>query len=84
MGKFKKTIIVEAVQWTGHNFDELKAFCGCVERTGNHHCTGDVTIPMSDRFGVILVGEWIVKNVNGDHHSCDDDYFKRTYESTEE
>lgn len=76
----KKPVVVEAVQWTGSNFDEIKEFCGndVVENTGTkysylqiHTLEGGMTASK---------GDYIIKGVSGEFYPCKPDIFEKTYE----
>ena len=73
----KKPVVIEAVQYTGPNFEEIEAFVG-----------GDAEF----RDGKLLVatlegplyaspGDWIIKGVKGELYPCKPDVFSQTYEA---
>lgn len=76
----KKSVVVEAVQWTGENHAEMCEFIdpeafeiipriGLVIHTleGDHHASP---------------GDYIIKGVNGEFYPCKPDIFAKTYESS--
>lgn len=80
MSKYrKKPVVVEAVQWTGENFDELQAFM----KDG----VGDF-IMIEQRLDIYTlegsyfaqVGDYIIKDEKGEFYSCKPNIFRKTYE----
>ncbi len=77
----KKPIVVDAIQWTGHNTKEAMEFVGT-----------DNIIAYTTYFeikrieGNLKVSEmdWIVKGVKGEFYPCKPDIFKETYEKVED
>ena len=82
MAKFrKKPVIVEAIQWTGKNLDELRRFM-----KGNLPDLGAVGRPDSliiytlEGNHYANIGDWIIKGVKGEFYPCKPDIFEQTYE----
>ena len=78
----KKPIPVEAIQWTGHNFDEIHDFVTNrpVVVTGNNEVIistleGDMRAPE---------GSWIIRGPLGEFYPCRGEVFEETYEQVEE
>ena len=75
----KKPIVVEAVQWTGSNLDELRAFVPEEFRYNKiHQPMGIWTLE-----GVMTIseGDWIIKGVKGEFYPCKPDIFAESYEN---
>ncbi len=78
MGKYrKKPVVIEAIQWTGLNDEEMIEFINNDEWS------------ISDPFIIIKTlegdmkaseGDWIIKGVNGEFYPCKPDIFEKTYE----
>lgn len=86
----KKPLIVEAVQWTGQNTEEIKTWSG----------NRIVSIPFStsspsklfsptryclqlrtlEGTMIIIIGDWIIKGIKGEFYGCKPDIFEQTYE----
>ena len=76
----KKPVVIEAVQWTGSNRDEIKEFVpedkrdirpeGLVLFTLEGHCYASFD-------------DWIIKGVKGEFYPCKPDIFEMTYEKVE-
>ena len=73
----KKPVVIEAVQWTGHNLDEVGVFMGGmkypVETMGIliHTLEGDM---------VASINDFIIKGISGEFYPCKPDIFFKTYE----
>jgi hypothetical protein len=76
MKKFrKKPVIVEAVQWTGRNDQEINKFAaphGVYKR--------EVIIQTLEGVMRGQVGDWIIRGVKGEFYPCKPDIFAATYE----
>ena len=76
----KKPVTIEAVQWTGKNYDEMRHFLPCGVRRfdvdGLHINTleGDMRA---------APGDYIIKGVKGEFYPCKPDIFKQTYSPVE-
>lgn len=89
----KKPLVVEAIQWTGKNFDEVARFVGDdfgykkayedeQERAQKY---GEYTVREFDGNELIyseqaIVGDWIIKDVKGEFYTCKPDIFEATYD----
>lgn len=81
-----KSVVVQAVQWTGHNYKEIIYF---IKPNG---FTLIRTISQPNAFicnntgatKYVSVGDWIVQGVNGDFYPCKPDIFEQTYAVTGE
>jgi hypothetical protein len=83
----KKPVVIEAIQWTGNNRNEILEFLG--------HGTGHL-IPLdgfqADPFCCATIAtlegymhakpmDWIIRGVKGELYPCKPDIFALTYES---
>lgn len=85
----KKPVVIEAVQWTGKNQAEIKAF------SASAHCYEDsdysdgsslgwkCVIPTMEGDMTANVGDWIIKGVQKEFYPCKPDIFAKTYEPAE-
>lgn len=73
----KKRIVIEAVQFTGLNFDEIEAFVGgdYGKDANGRGVIATLEGPMS-----ISQNDWILKGVEGEFYPCKDAIFRKTYE----
>lgn len=100
MAKYrKKPVVIEAIQWTGSNEEEIKNFAGISAKFKYLSCSGNgymlTTEKPSDEHTVSLEiatlegnmtakeGDYIIKGVNGEFYPCKPDIFKQTYEEVE-
>ena len=79
----KKPVIIDAVQWTGDNYDEIKRFAG-----DNVAMNGTDLIVKTLEDGkdnkakhVATVGDYIIRGVEGEYYFCKPRIFKNTYEA---
>ncbi len=74
----KKPVVIEAIKWTGNNAMEIKSFVG-VNAT---HLKGDDVIIIITLEGnhKAIVGDMIIKGVQGEFYPCKPDIFAKTYE----
>lgn len=89
----KKPVIIEAVQWTGLNLEEIKGFVG---KHLEYHiddtswkvfkCRPRVIIKIKTLEGDHLAkeGGFIIKGVQGEFYPCKPDIFEKTYEEIDE
>ena len=73
----KRPIIIEAVQHTGENLEEVCEFLRTYIRK-----TGDdgIYIETLEGFMRADVGDWIIKGISGELYPCKPDIFALTYE----
>jgi hypothetical protein len=77
MPKFrKKPVVVEAIQWTGENTDEVEHFLQGFGYPQHRY------VPIATLEGVMNadIGDWIIKGVKGEFYPCKPDIFHVTYE----
>lgn len=72
----KKPVVINAVQWTGQNADELARFLG-----GGLTFRGeDLIIKTLEGDMKARQGDYIICGVNGEFYPCDEGIFEKTYE----
>lgn len=76
MKKYRKTAIVEAVQWTGENYEEINEFIGQKNLFSN---TGLCYIETLEGKMKAISGDFICKGVKGEFWAIKEDIFKETY-----
>lgn len=75
----KKPVKVQAVQWTGDNYEEVADFVGyirfpcCLDKDSMF-----ITTLEGDHYA--RKGDWIIRGVNGEFYPCKPDIFEKTYE----
>ncbi len=75
----KKPIVIEAIQWTGKNIDEVLRFMPKVD-IGQKHQEEELTIITLEGNMTTSKGDWIIKGVKGEFYPCKPDIFEATYE----
>ena len=82
MQKFRrKPIEVEAVQLTVENIGEVAKWCnGCVKEMGRGPRQMAIDIPSPEGGLRALIGDWIIKGVNGEFELYWSDVFDANYE----
>lgn len=78
----KKPIPVEAIQWTGKNFDEIHEFV----TNKPIFITGSNEIILSTLEGDMRApeGSWIIRGPMGEYYPCRREVFEETYEPVED
>lgn len=89
MAKFiKKPIVIEAVQFTRNNWQEVKSFTNDTAHTLTieRRIDGLTTciIPTLEGQHMATEGDWIIKGVQGEFYPCKPDIFEKTYERFEQ
>lgn len=74
----KKPVEIEAIQWTGDNFDELERFTdnSTLVKFFNH----ELLIYTLEGVMHASIGDYIIKGVEGEFYPCKPDIFNKTYE----
>ena len=75
----KKPIVVEALQWTGTNYDEMSAFC---DKLKSRHGSS-IIIDTLEGDMTAYATYYIVKGLVGEYWPVREDIFKESYESVE-
>ncbi|KNX38082.1 hypothetical protein [Luteipulveratus halotolerans] len=81
----KKPVVIDAIQWTGQNADEVLAFTGSAARLESADCHGDgppYLVAINTLEGRMVAGrdDWIIRGVQGEFYPCKSDIFEATYE----
>jgi hypothetical protein len=76
----KKPVVIEAVQWNGENYDEMRAFVGHAADIGLDY----VWITTLEGTMQASKGDYVIKGVQGEFYPCKPDIFEATYERVEE
>lgn len=73
----KKPVVIDAIQWTGDNIEEIGEFL-----TGVHWATAgrNPVIPTREGDMTASPNDWIIKGVAGEFYPCKPDIFAATYE----
>ena len=72
----KKPVVVEAIQWTGKNLDDVIKF----NVNGQWKKGEDLKIFTLEGVMKANIGDYIIKGVKGEFYPCKPDIFEKTYE----
>lgn len=78
----KKPVLIQAVQWTGENRSEVRAFADADRAGGVLILDGETGVAIETLEGTMLAspGDWIIRGVKGEFYPCKPDIFEATYE----
>ena len=83
----KKPVIIEAIQYTGRNGHILRSWSDgqviespVAEPTEDYPNGSYVQIKTLEGVMCGIIGDWIIKGVNGEFYPCKPDIFEKTYE----
>lgn len=88
----KKPIVVEAIQWTGLNLEEVKAFVGehlkyeimdAAWEVGKGAPCIYMEISTLEGNHICTKNDFIIKGISGEFYPCKPDIFEQTYEESE-
>ena len=73
----KKPVVIDAIQWTGDNIEEIGEFLA-----GVHWATAgrNAVIPTREGDMAASPNDWIIKGVKGEFYLCKPDIFEATYQ----
>lgn len=74
----KKPVEIEALQYTGENMDELRAFVPNDWR--DNRINQPLGIKTLEGVMTISEGDYIIKGIKGEFYPCKPDVFELTYE----
>lgn len=87
----KKPVVIQAIEWTGDNFEELAKFMGCdtkdyFSQEGScrfyvSHGSKVLTIKTLEGDHRAIPGDYILRGVKGEFYPCRQDIFLETYET---
>lgn len=80
----KKPVEIQAVQWTGDNYDAILNFADelNVEYSAQYWNKLIVHTLEGDRYASL--GDWIIRGIAGEFYPCNHYIFERTYEEVTE
>lgn len=86
----KKPVVIEAIQWTRDNYEEVleftnescsSIFCEYLEVGKRYHYIYINTLEGTMK---AEVGDYIIKGIKGEFYPCRKDIFEETYEKVED
>lgn len=87
----KKPVVIEAVQWTGKNFQEILNFVAETEGDNarsmlafHQNKLHIKTLESGDNMHVLDKKDWVIRGIKLEYYGCKPDIFEQTYEKVEE
>lgn len=81
MAKYrKKPVVIEAVQWTGENREEILQFVRHEAYVG----VEEISVPTLEGVMTAEVGDFIIRGVQEELYPCKPDIFAETYEAVKD
>lgn len=77
----KKPVVIEAIQYTGHNAVEVMAWAGVPEITEEFE--GGIEVASLEGTMRADPGDFVIRGVKGELYPCKPDVFEATYESAD-
>lgn len=74
----KKPVIIEAVQWTSRNIEEIERFTG--NKARYNLVLNTFEIETLEGIMIANVDDYIIKGIKGEFYPCKPDIFEQTYE----
>ena len=87
MAKYrKKPVVIEAIQWTGKNIDEIAQFTNGYADFRTEKGDPEVDLLIRTLEGVMYAsyGDYIIRGIDGEYYPCKPEIFKKTYEYVSE
>ena len=79
----KKPVVIEAIKWTGNNFNEIKEFAGENVKMLSSNELAVITLEdgmFEKPIHIASIGDYIIKGVQGEFYFCKPNIFDETYE----
>ena len=76
----KKPVVIDAIQWTGGNYEEIVRQFNTLNV---HRSVSLLLIETLEGNMTAMVGDWIIRGVRGEVYPCKPDIFAETYEVAE-
>lgn len=76
----KKPVVIEAIQWTGDNWDVLSNWCAYGLTYEYPSREKKISIKTLEGTMIADLNDWIIKGIKGEFYPCKPDIFEATYE----
>jgi hypothetical protein len=76
----KRPVVIEALQWTGNNHNEMAEFLGGANWSTDAFNRETLTIFTLEGAMTASKGDMIIKGIRGEFYPCKLDIFDQTYE----
>lgn len=80
----KKTVVIEAMQFTNESKDQVHTWVTC-NTSADFDDNGDPILKIQTLEGIMTasLGDYIIKGISGEFYPCKPDIFVKTYDSFE-
>jgi hypothetical protein len=79
----KKPVVIDAIKWTGDNFESISIFTEGKAKPKVGDLADVLTIPTLEGDHKANPGDYIIRGVKGEYYPCKPDIFAMTYEPAE-
>lgn len=77
----KRPVEVDALQWTGANYEDMEAF---LETTKNGFFKGETLHLYAGQTAFrVIPGTWVIRGATGGYHPCYEESFPAVYEKAD-
>lgn len=79
----KKPVVIEAIKWSGNNFNEIKEFAGDNVKMLSTNELAVITLEdgmFEKPIHIATIGDYIIKGIQGEFYFCKPNIFDETYE----
>ena len=83
----KKPVVIEAMQWTGDNIQDIMDFMRPEKpRYMAEFSNADEILGIQTLEGEVVaqIGDWVIRGVQGEYYPCKPDIFEATYDPCDE
>lgn len=80
MKYIKKPVVVDAIRWTGDNWDDIEKFSPYGIKFNYPSRLKSLTIDTLEGHVTAECGDWIIKGIEGEIYPCKDSVFQKTYD----
>lgn len=79
----KKPVVIEAIQWTGNNRQDVIGFIPDEHILSPIQTQCEFMVGTLEGQHIASVGDYIIRGVKGEYYPCKPDIFEMTYEAAE-
>jgi hypothetical protein len=79
----KKPVVIDAIQYLQHNFNDCAEFLGAdfIGIKQERYCPVKIRIKTLEGEHIADEGDYLIRGVKGEHYACKPDIFEMTYEA---
>lgn len=80
----KKPVVIDAIRWTGDNYDEINNWTDSrfqmITLPDQPEMTARIYDVLHETWVLLRDGDWVIRGVRGEYYPCANDVFESTYE----